>query len=113
MNMTGKWKIIFMEEIMKKALITLFVTFSLTFSWQQSQVSDIAGYKFYYGSVSGEYLTVIDVGNKTFVQIDNFKERQTVYSAVTAYDTSNNESNFSKEFKYTIPSININIGSNE
>lgn len=60
--------------------------------------TDLAGYKAYWGAVSGNYTGVQDVGNVTTVQIStlgNFKGN--VCFAVTAYDVAGNESDWSNE----------------
>ena len=59
-------------------------------------LTDLAGYKVYYGPSSGNYTQTIDVGNATAIQIDSLAAG-TWYFAVTAYDSSGNESTFSNE----------------
>jgi len=65
-----------------------------------SPLSDLAGYLVYYGTVSGVYSPPIDVGNSTshlFSISDQEALGRTYYFAVTARDTSGNESSFSNE----------------
>lgn len=60
---------------------------------------DLAGFKVYYGETSPigkENSQSIDVGNITEYTFDGFKAG-TYYFAVTAYDTSGNESELSEE----------------
>ncbi|MGQ9570185.1 MAG: InlB B-repeat-containing protein [Thermodesulfovibrionales bacterium] len=86
-------------------LLLLILTFSAaTLSWEGpsantdgSPITDLAGYKIYYGTSSGNYSEHIDVGNVKNYTIDNLVEGLTYYFAVTAYDTSGNESDFSNE----------------
>ncbi len=59
-------------------------------------LTDLAGYKVYYGTTSGNYTDVIDVGNVTTYKVEGLQPG-TYYFAVTAYDTSGNESNYSNE----------------
>jgi len=65
--------------------------------WDANQETDLAGYKVYYGTSSGEYIDSIDVEDVTAYRLDNLLEEVTYYVAVTAYDTSGNESDFSEE----------------
>jgi hypothetical protein len=60
-------------------------------------LTDLAGYKVYYGTPSRNYSQNIDVGNVTTYTVDNLTEGLTYYFAVTAYDTGGNESGFSNE----------------
>ena len=49
------------------------------------------------------YGTGNDVGNQTSYTFQNLDEGQMYYIAVTAYDTSDNESGYSAETVYTVP----------
>ncbi len=62
-------------------------------------LTDLAGYKIYYGKKSGNYTEVEDVENVTTVSSDELPDIQSGiwYFAVTAYDTSGNESDYSNE----------------
>lgn len=62
-------------------------------------LSDLAGYRVYYGTASGNYTTTVDVSDPaaTSAQIDGLTPNTTYYFAVTAYDSSGNESSFSNE----------------
>lgn len=66
-------------------------------AWDPNSESDLAGYKVYYGTSSRNYGTPINVGNVTTYTITGLTAGQTYYIAVTAYDTANNESDFSNE----------------
>ncbi len=67
-----------------------------------TSLTDLAGYKIYYGISSGNYTDSIDVGDITTFSIDNIP-LDTSFSSVTwcfaviAYDTSLNESDYSNE----------------
>ena len=84
-----------------------------TLSWEApttnlngTPLNDLAGYKVYYGVESGNYAETIDVGatscqevglkTECTTTIDNLNTGK-YYFAVTAYDTSGNESSFSDE----------------
>src|SRR3972149_603400 len=65
-------------------------------------LTDLAGYKIHYGTTSGNYTTVIDVGNVTTYTVTNLTNNVTYYFATTAYDSSGNESGYSNEVSKTI-----------
>jgi hypothetical protein len=76
---------------------------SVTLSWDApttnsdgSPLSDFAGYKVYYGSSSGSYTNSVDVGNIAGASVSSLASGSWCF-AVTAYDTSGNESNYSGE----------------
>lgn len=74
-----------------------------TASWPTNQASDLSGYILYFGSQSGIYTSNVNVGNVTSYMISNIIPIQRwYYFAVTAYDSSGNESTYSPEFKYYI-----------
>ena len=77
----------------------------VTLAWDPNTDPDLGGYKIHYGLSSGNYSKLVDVGdpNPTAAVITGLVEGQTYYFAATAYDTSNNESNFSNEITYTVP----------
>lgn len=72
-------------------------------SWNGNSETDIAGYKVYYGTSSGSYAEIIDAGLATSADVAGLSNGITYYFAVTAYDTSNNESDFSGEAHALIP----------
>jgi len=76
---------------------------SLSVSWNPNSESDLAGYKVYYGTQQGTYGAGVDVGNTTSYQINNVATGTTYYVALTAYDTSNNESAKSEEVSVYVP----------
>lgn len=67
-----------------------------------SALTDLAGYKIYYGVVPGTYSTSIDVGGNTSYQISNLTAGRTYYFTVTAYSTSGGESDYSNEVSKSI-----------
>ncbi len=68
-------------------------------------LTDLKGYKLYYGPPSGDYTGSIDIGDTRSVEIatiidsiyDTLPTSGTVCFAVTAYDTLGNESDYSNE----------------
>ncbi|MEW6570533.1 MAG: fibronectin type III domain-containing protein [Nitrospirota bacterium] len=77
---------------------------TVTLSWSPptsnengTRLSDLAGYKVYYGTTSGKYSRSIDVGNVTSYTVYNLADSATYFFAATAYDRSGNESEFSNE----------------
>jgi hypothetical protein len=61
-----------------------------------SSLTDLAGYNVYYGTSSGNYTSTINVGNVTTYTFTTLAAG-TYYLAVTAYDTSGNQSVYSGE----------------
>ncbi|MEA2100953.1 MAG: PKD domain-containing protein [Thermodesulfobacteriota bacterium] len=88
-------------------------------SWDANTEEDLAGYRVYCGNESGEYTSNINVGMVTDHEISGLGSGERYYFAVTAYDTSANESGYSEEISVYIPvpdttppsgSITINQG---
>jgi hypothetical protein len=69
---------------------------------------DLAGYKVYHGTSSLDYTWDADVGNVTTYKIDGLTPEITYFFAVTAYDTSGNESEFSNEVSLTRYFLDVN-----
>jgi hypothetical protein len=67
-------------------------------------LDDLAGYIIYYGTSSGSYSQNIDAGDVTTYIVADLNDG-TYYFAVTAYDTSGNESEYSNEVSKTIQTI--------
>jgi hypothetical protein len=82
---------------------------NVTLSWvppttktDGTPLTDLAGYKIYFGTNSGNYTQNIDVGNVTSYTVTNLSAGTAYYFATTAYDASSNESSFSNEVSKTI-----------
>lgn len=75
----------------------------LILEWDSSSQSNPAGYKVYYGTSSGNYPNVLDAGTSTSCVISGLSEGATYFFTATTYDSSNGESGFSNEVRYTIP----------
>ena len=113
------------EEMKKQNVILLYILLIIvislnaspslsnlvTLSWDApttnadgTPLTDLAGYKVYYGNYSGKYSQNIDVGNVPTYTVDNLTDGLTYYFSITAYDTSGNESRYSNEVSRTIQS---------
>ena len=68
-------------------------------------LTDLAGYKVYYGTASGVYGSPITVGNVLTHTVTGLLGDRLYFFAVTARDTSGNESGYSNEVSKTKTSI--------
>lgn len=82
---------------------------SATLSWTApttnsdgTALTDLSGYKVYYGTTSGVYSSSVDAGNVMSYQLTGLTDGATYYFAVTAYDTSGNQSVYSSEVSKTL-----------
>lgn len=66
-----------------------------------SPLTDLAGYRVFYGTSSGNYSKSVYVGDTITCVISNLSSGTTYYFVVTAYDTSGNESDYSNEVAKT------------
>ncbi len=73
----------------------------VTLAWEPNTENDLAGYKIYYGKLSGNYDSNVDVGYQTSYTLSGFTSGETYFFAATAYDFSGNESEYSNEAIYT------------
>jgi hypothetical protein len=81
---------------------------SATLSWNPptrntdgTPLTDLAGFKIYYGISSGNYTQVVNAGYVTTYTVNNLNSG-TYYFVATAYDTSGNESGYSNQVSKTI-----------
>ena len=58
---------------------------SVTLAWDPNPSSGIAGYRLYYGTSSGSYSKIVNVGNTTVATVPNLAPGQTYFFVVTAY----------------------------
>jgi hypothetical protein len=84
---------------------------SATLTWtapsqniDNTQLTDLRGYKVYYGDFPGHYDYVIDVGNvtTTTIQLNNLPTGRLYFFAVRAYNLAGVESDFSSELSKMI-----------
>mgnify|MGYP006299498725 CR=1 FL=1 len=71
-------------------------------SWNPNDETDLEGYKVHYGTTSKNYQTTVDVSNATSYSTPELQNGVTYFLAVTAYDTANNQSDFSDEISYSV-----------
>lgn len=77
---------------------------TVTLVWDSSLSQDVASYNIYYGTRSGYYTNIVTVdaaSNST--QISGLEAGTTYFFAVTAVDSINNESDFSTEVYFSVP----------
>jgi len=111
--MRGLLRTVLFVVIVFGMLFTSVMAASVTLSWTApttnedgTPLTDLGGYRLYYGSISGAYGTITDVGNVlTYQQQMGNAEGTTMFAVVTAYDTSGNESLPSNEVSLTFPMI--------
>jgi len=73
-------------------------------TWNPNTEPDLAGYRLYVGQASGQYGEPVNVGNVTgHVMEITPQHGATYYFALTAYDTSGNESEYSAEATCFVP----------
>ena len=89
--------------------------YSVTLSWDApiknangTPLTDLAGYNVYYGKQHRNYESKIRVGNVKEYTITNLAKDVNYYCAVTAYDSSGNESSYSDEVSITGYSLIVN-----
>jgi len=100
------------KKIIPTLILVLVLVFMADFAhgaavrvnWDPNSEPDLGGYKVYYGTLSGTYTKVLDVGDSTSADVGSLDQGSTYYFAVTAYDVSGNESEFSNEAFVMIPS---------
>jgi hypothetical protein len=71
--------------------------------WDPNTEPELAGYKVYWGTSSGNYASSKDVGKTTACIVTGLDEGKTYYFAATAYDGDNNESDYSNQISYAVP----------
>ena len=81
---------------------------SVTLGWDPSLDPNVAGYNIYYGTVSHQYTNEVSAGIGTSMVISGLTEGVTYYFAATTYDFFDQESSFSDETPYTVPTVMVN-----
>ncbi|HNQ86928.1 MAG TPA: fibronectin type III domain-containing protein [Deltaproteobacteria bacterium] len=85
-------KKLFLATLLVFLLPMLAMGATLRVSWDPNTEEDLAGYRVYYKAASELTFTMVDVGNVTTADINGVLENIEYCAYVTAYDTSNNES---------------------
>lgn len=70
-------------------------------------VTDLAGYRVYYGQTSQSYAVSLNVSDYLTANVSGLAKGQTYYFAVTTYNTAGLESPFSNEVTAVTPSANF------
>ena len=80
---------------------------SAALAWDAVAATNLSGYRLYYGTTPGSYLQPygqgISAGNATTFTLMGLSSSTRYYFAVTAFDTSGNESGYSNEVFKDIP----------
>jgi hypothetical protein len=79
----------------------------VTLAWDPNVEPDLAGYRIYYGTVSGGYSVQIDVKKATKYTLTGLMAGKTYYFVTTAYDTSGYESGYSNQLSYSVPNADV------
>ena len=76
--------------------------------WDPNPEADLAGYKLYYGTsprTRGVYAETVVISDKNLTNWSLSLPGDTYYFALTAYDASGNESEFSIEVSAVVPDL--------
>lgn len=89
------------------AVVPLLLGVTATLTWNPNTESDLAGYRVYQGTITGQYGPPTDVGLSTTytVTLPQLTIDQTYYFAVSAYDLAGNESGKSSEVSKLVTGI--------
>ena len=71
-------------------------------------LTDVAGYKIYWGTSPGTYTNSVDVGNVRTYTLDGLAEGQIYFIGITAYDTLHSQSAYSNE----VVGVNLTVVTN-
>jgi len=76
-------------------------------TWDPNAETDLDGYKLYLGTESRQYISFVDLGNRVACDLSELfvYENAPNFLALTAYDTSGNESTFSNELSFELDDL--------
>lgn len=80
----------------------LFAAPAVILGWDANPEVDIANYKLSYGTSTGSYPMVIDVGQTLETSVPNLVQGTTYYFVVSAVNTAGVQSRYSTEFQYYV-----------
>ena len=106
--MNKKLKILVFILILMAFCFSKVLAAEVTLAWDASP-SNPDGYRLYYGTSSGSYTQVIDVGNVTQYKVSELQSGMIYYFAVTVYNELG-ESGYSKEIQWPDPAPNKPVG---
>lgn len=72
-----------------------------------SSITDLAGYKVYYGTAPGSYSNDVDAGKVTSYTVNDLAAGSTYYFAVTAYNSAGKESSYSTQVTKTMQVVDV------
>jgi len=83
--------------------LSLLAAQSVTLAWDPNSETDLAGYNVYWGTASGHYDNKFNAGKVVVNTVSGLVPGVTYFFAVTAYNSSGLESDFSNEISYRPP----------
>lgn len=75
----------------------------VTLVWEPSPQEQVAAYRVYYGTKSGHYTAFVQTGEVFSATIPGLEEGRVYYFAATALTSEDEESAFSNEVEYVVP----------
>jgi hypothetical protein len=83
---------------------------TITIAWDPSPTEAVIGYRVNYGTQSGQYTNIVDVGGATSADLPNMIDGTTYFFAIVAYTAAGEASEPSSEFVHTVnPGMLLNI----
>jgi hypothetical protein len=98
------FKFIMCAAVLWLAPVPLRAGQSVVLAWSPSISTDVVGYRIYYGTASGNYTNQVTVGSTNSTTISGLADGTTYFFAATSLDEAGNESPFSNEAIYQVPS---------
>jgi len=86
------------------------ITRTVTLAWDASPSPQVIGYRVHYGTHSGNYSQLLDVGNQTQADVPNLVDGTTYFFTITAYTATGDESAPTDELVHTVSAgVLVNI----
>ena len=99
-----------LKEVLETDTFPVQTSATVALTWDPNTESDLAGYRLHYGTETGNYTVHVDVGNVTTYSITGLVPGNTYYFAATAYNISNEESDYSSEAVYLCGTLSAITG---